>query len=121
MLINKTKDKKDPFEAFEFPIHKIMKEQLQQPIFGSNYLHAYCKPKHPEKYPKGTRIQLKAYFTSGGFSKFISIMRFILTEVKPKSKSDDPEYSDKVHIDLLKALRTRNILTDAKKQKTPAG
>ena len=62
VLINKKKEKKDPFEAFEFPIHKITKEQLQQPIFGSNYLHAFCKPKHPEKFPKGTRIQLKAYF-----------------------------------------------------------
>ena len=57
----------DPFIGFEFPLHRIEKTQLRQPVFGSNYLYGFCRPNDEKKYPKDIKIEFKAYFTSGSF------------------------------------------------------
>ena len=62
------------------------------------------------------RIQFKAYFMHGGFNNFISILRFILSEVKMKSKAPSyyMEFSDEIHVNLLKELRSKKILAEAR-------
>jgi WW domain-binding protein 2 len=73
------KDIKSLFHSFDLPLALISSEKFEQPIFGSNYIQAICKPLM-NLLPG--EIKFKIWFTSGGCGTFIPAFFNVLTNVR---------------------------------------
>lgn len=75
------------------PHSYVTKQEFKQPIFGSNYLKAYCKTL--VDLGNIPQIIFKIWFTSGGTGTFVPAFLNIIANVKKNlNKGPDTQYID---------------------------
>ncbi|GAB6025768.1 hypothetical protein CHUAL_011750 [Chamberlinius hualienensis] len=97
-MIFTNKDKKDMFQSFSFPFMTISEVELEQPVFGANYIRGKVKAQ-----PNGNwtgNAKFKLHFKSGGAIEYGQAMlqaaktaaRFMPHEPPPYTPPSGPYY-----------------------------